>query len=239
MTVALVTGAKQSIGEACARRLAADGCTVAVTDISREGAERVAASIGGGAIGLALDVRDPVAVAAVVGEVVDRLGGLDVAVNNAGVSETSSPVVAMSDETWRQVLSVNLDGVFHCVREEIGAMRERGGGAIVNMASTLGSVGFPGHAAYVASKHGVVGLTKAAALDHAADGIRVNAVAPAFVSVPAKTRSHSEEEVAGLHPLGRLATVEEVAGLVSWLLSDAAAFATGAVYPLDGGFLAR
>jgi NAD(P)-dependent dehydrogenase (short-subunit alcohol dehydrogenase family) len=103
----------------------------------------------------------------------------------------------------------------------------------------LGSVAFPGHAAYTASKHGVIGLTKAAALDHAADGIRVNAVAPAFIDVPAKQRSHTNDEVAGLHPLGRLGTVDEVAELVVWLASDAASFATGSVFPLDGGFLAR
>jgi NAD(P)-dependent dehydrogenase (short-subunit alcohol dehydrogenase family) len=139
-------------------------------------------------------------------------------------------------------MSVNLDGVFYCTREEIRAMRERGGGSIVNMASILGSVGFANSVAYVSAKHGVLGLTKNAALEHASDGIRVNAVGPGFIRTPLVESSLDDQALAfleGLHAVGRLGTSEEVAELVAWLVSDAASFVTGSYHPVDGGYLAR
>jgi NAD(P)-dependent dehydrogenase (short-subunit alcohol dehydrogenase family) len=236
--VALVTGAARSIGEACARRLAADGARVAVLDVDAEGAERVASDIDG--LAVPVDVTDPASVDAAVATVVERLGGLDIAVNNAGVTSEGALTGDLDEKTWRAILSVNLDGVFHCLRAEIGVMRERGGGSIVNMASILSAAAFRNHVAYTTSKHGVVGLTRGAAVDHAADGIRVNAVAPGFIRTPLiEVLSPEEiEAVALTHPLGRLGEVNEVAELVAWLASDASSFATGSVYNVDGGYLA-
>jgi NAD(P)-dependent dehydrogenase (short-subunit alcohol dehydrogenase family) len=242
---ALVTGAGQSIGESCARALAARGARVAVTDANGPAAEEVAASIragGGAAIALELDVTDAGAVDAVVERVRRAFGGLDVGVNNAGVSGRRAPAAELTDADWREVLAVNLDGVFYCLRAEVAAMRATGGGAIVNMASVLASRAHPGAGAYTASKHAVLGLTRAAALDHARDGIRVNAVAPSWIEAPRKRRSGTPEELAALaaaHPLGRLGSCEEVAEVVAWLASDAASFVTGSLYPVDGGYGAR
>jgi 2-dehydro-3-deoxy-L-rhamnonate dehydrogenase (NAD+) len=240
---ALVTGAARSIGESCARKLASCGARVAVCDIDRAGAERVAeeiAAAGGEAIALAFDVTDSAAVDAAVDEAVERLGALDIAVNNAGVTSEGALTGELGDEGWRAILSVNLDGVFFCTRAEIRVMRERGGGSIVNMASILSSAAFRNHVAYTASKHAVVGLTRGAAVDHAADGIRVNAVAPGFIRTPLiEVLSPEEiEAVAQVHPLGRLGECEEVAEMVAWLASDASSFATGSVYNVDGGYLA-
>ena len=241
--VALVTGAAQGIGEACARRLAASGASVAVSDIDAPGAERVAEEIrsaGGEAIGLGLDVSDSGAVTAAVAEVVERFGGLDIGVNNAGISSEGSPTGDLTDEAWARIRSVNLDGVFFCTRAEIGAMRGRGGGSIVNMASILSSAAFKDHVAYTAAKHGVVGLTRGAAVDHAAEGIRVNAVAPGFIRTPLNNVLPPETItlVEQAHPLGRMGDVEEVAEVVAWLASDAASFVTASVYTVDGGYLA-
>ena len=235
---ALVTGAARSIGEACARKLAACGAHVAVLDIDEESAQRVADSISG--LAVHVDVTDPASVNAAISSAADRLGGLDVAVNNAGVTSEGALTGELTDDGWWAILSVNLDGVFFCMRAEIGVMRERGGGSIVNMASILSSAGFRNHVAYTTSKHGVVGLTRGAAVDHAEHGIRVNAVAPGFIRTPLiEVLSPEEiEAVAGEHPLGRLGEVDEVAELVAWLASDASSFATGSVYNVDGGYLA-
>jgi NAD(P)-dependent dehydrogenase (short-subunit alcohol dehydrogenase family) len=240
--VALVTGGGAGIGEACALRLASGGARVAVVDLDLEAAERVAAAIGDSAVAVKTDVADPRAADEMVASTVRQLGRLDIAVNNAGVGGERVPTGDYSDDEWRKVMSVNLDGVFYCTRAEVRAMRESGGGSIVNMASVLGSVAFPGSVAYVAAKHGVLGITKTAALEHAPDGVRVNAVQPGFIATPLlKANLDAEEQaaVAALHPQNRLGEPAEVAELVAWLGSDASSFVTGAYYPVDGGYLAR
>lgn len=243
--VAFVTGAAQSIGAACARTLARNGARVAVTDIDGDGAERTAGEIraaGGEAIGLALDVTDPKAVTATVQGAVEHFGALHIGVNNAGISGEGFPTGDIPVATWRAVLSVNLDGVFYCTRAEIAEMRRGGqGGSIVNMASILSRAAFPSHVPYTAAKHGVLGLTRGAAVDHAVDRIRVNAVAPGFIRTPLNDIHPREtiEAIEQAHPLGRMGEVDEVAELVAWLASDASSFTTGSLYPVDGGYLAR
>lgn len=242
--VAFVTGAGRGIGAACARRLAECGARVAVTDIDGDAAEQTTATIveaGGQAAAYALDVTQSAAVDAIVGEVVERFGGLHIGVNNAGMTGDAAPVADCSDEGWRSVLALNLDAVFFCTRAEARQMRGAGGGSIVNLASILSSAAFPEYPAYAASKHGVLGLTRAAALDHAGDGIRVNAVGPGFIDTPLNDVHDAEakQAISAAIPLGRWGSSEEVAELVLWLASDAASYATGSYYPLDGAYLAQ
>ncbi len=239
--VALVTGGGAGIGEACCRRLAAGGARVAVADRDRAAAERVADELQD-AIAVRVDVSDPADVDAMVAVVREQFGRLDVAVNNAGIGGLRAPIAEQSPDSWREVLAVNLDGVFYCIRAEIPAMLHGGGGAIVCMASVLGTVGFPSSAHYVAAKHGVIGLTQTAALEYATQGIRVNAVAPGFIATPLlKANMDAEEQAAigALHPQSRLGEPEEVAAVVAWLASDAASFVNGTVHAVDGGYLAR
>jgi NAD(P)-dependent dehydrogenase (short-subunit alcohol dehydrogenase family) len=243
--VALVTGAGSGIGEACATLMAARGASVLVSDVDLPAAERVVGDIeaeGGRAAVDGTDVSDPAAVEAMVAAAVDGFGRLDIGVNNAGIAGPSAPTGEYPIDGWRTVMGVNLDGVFYCTRAEIAVMRGDGGGAIVNMASILGVVGFPNSVAYVAAKHGVLGITQNAALEHATEGIRVNAVGPGFIRTPLVERNLDEETlgaIAAMHPIGRLGTSTEVAELVAWLASDAASFVTGSYYPIDGGYLAR
>ena len=243
--VAIVTGGGSGIGEASAKLLAQRGASVLVSDIDLAAAERVASEIeaaGGRAAAGRTDVADSDQVEALVAAAVERFGGLDVGVNNAGIGGPTAPTGEYPLDGWRTVMSVNLNGVFYCTRAEIGPMRERGGGSIVNMASILGAVGFANSVAYVAAKHGVVGVTQNAALEHAADHIRVNAVGPGFIRTPLLDANLDEAAltaIAALHPVGRLGTSEEVAELVAWLASDASSFVTGSYYPIDGGYLAR
>jgi NAD(P)-dependent dehydrogenase (short-subunit alcohol dehydrogenase family) len=240
--VALVTGAGSGIGEACAKALAAAGAQVVVSDITADAAQRVAAEIGPLAEACATDVADESQCDAMVAFALARFGRLDIAVNNAGVgNKDRSHVGDLATASWRKVLGVNLDGVFFSIRAEIRAMRAGGGGAIVNIASVMGAVAVECGSAYVAAKHGVVGLTKAAALDHAGDGIRVNAVGPGYVDTAmfADRTDEQRAEVGARHPLGRIARPEEIAAMVLWLASPAASFATGGYYPIDGGYLAR
>lgn len=240
MTVALVTGGGAGIGAACAARLADDGMTVIVADRDGAAAERVAAQVGGHAA--VADVADPAAVDALIAAIVRDHGALDVAVNNAGIGGAQLGVADLTDEQWVETRSINFDGVFYCMRAELRAMRARGAGVIVNMASILSVVAWPNAAPYTAAKHGVLGLTRSAALDYAAEGIRVNAVGPGFISTELVRSGLSDEvydQLAGLHPLGRMGLPEEVADLVSFLASDRATNITGAYFPIDGGYTTR
>jgi NAD(P)-dependent dehydrogenase (short-subunit alcohol dehydrogenase family) len=237
---AIVTGGGRGLGAAIAQRLAAAGTRVVVADIDGEAAAAVADAIGG--VAVTTDVTMPEQVDAMVRTCTERFGSLDIAVNNAGIGGAMAPLADYPPDVWDRVITTNLSSVFHCMRSEITVMRAAGRGSIVNMASVLGQVAFPSVSAYVAAKHGVVGLTKAAALDHAADGIRINAVGPTFITTELVTSTIDQEGLDALaagHPGGRLGAPAEVAELVAWLASDAASLAQGGFYPADGGWLAR
>ncbi|KKC32064.1 SDR family NAD(P)-dependent oxidoreductase [Devosia psychrophila] len=243
--VALVTGAASGIGAAVAAELARDGAKVVVADRDAAGAASVVTAIqqaGGQAAVFEIDVTDPIAVEAMVAFAEKTYGALHLAVNNAGIGGPSALTGEYPLEGWQQVIDINLTSVFHCTRYEIAAMLRAGGGAIVNMASILGSVGFARSAAYVAAKHGVLGLTKAAALEYASQGIRVTAVGPGFIDTPLLCKNLDEatlQHIAGLHPIGRLGRSEEVAALTCFLLSDHASFITGSYHLVDGGYVAQ
>lgn len=242
--VAIVTGAGSGIGRAVAEKLAAAGARVVVSDVDEEGGETTVRSLtasGAEAVFFRADVSRAEDNEALVVEATKRFGGLHVAVNNAGISGPSAPVGEYPIEGWDSVIAINLSGAFYGMRYQIPAMKAAGGGSIVNVASILGQVGFRNSAAYVAAKHGLVGLTKNAALEHAPDRIRVNAVGPGFIKTPLIEHLGEEmlETLVGLHPLGRLGEAEEVAELVLWLASEKASFVTGAYYAVDGGYLAQ
>jgi NAD(P)-dependent dehydrogenase (short-subunit alcohol dehydrogenase family) len=238
--VALVTGGGAGIGAACVRALAEAGARLLVVDYDGSAARSVADEVGGAAF--AADVTDPDACASMVAAAVDAFGRLDVAVNNAGVGPARLvPTAEIDVDDWRRVLSTNLDGVFYSMRAEIPALRQSGGGSIVNMASALAVVASAGTAAYVASKHGVLGLTRAAAIEYGPEGIRVNAVGPGTTET-ALTRealARSPAQMLARYPLGRVAVPEDIAPLVVFLASDASAFCTGGWYAVDGGWTAH
>ena len=238
---AIVTGGASGIGAAVVRRLAGEGAAVAVSDLDATAANALADELrhaGSRAVGVETDVGDEAAVKALVDRTVAELGGLDVMVNNAGIGEQPTPIDERSADDWHRLIRVNLDGVFYGVKHAALAMKATArGGVIINMASILGLVGFNGAPAYTASKHAIVGLTKAAALELAPFAIRVVSVNPAFIRTPLITGL--ESAVLPLHPIGRLGESEEIAGLVAYLASDEAAFLTGATYLADGGYTAR
>lgn len=243
--VAVVTGGASGIGLACAHAMARSGADISIWDLDQSAVDKVLAELathGHRTHGVVVDVSDSAAVDAAMAEVVSTLGRLDVAVANAGIGGEANTCADYSDESWHQVIRVNLDGVFFTQRAAIRAMKESGGGSVVNMASILGQVGFATASAYTAAKHGVVGLTQTAAWEHAGDGVRVNAVGPGFIMTPLLEANLDEETMeflASQHALGRLGTSDEVAELVAWLASDASSFATGTYYAIDGGYLAK
>jgi NAD(P)-dependent dehydrogenase (short-subunit alcohol dehydrogenase family) len=242
--IAIVTGAGSGIGREVARVLAGAGASVVVSDIDEAGAQETLKMITAGrgtAHFVRADTSKPGDHETLVGETVKRFGALHIAVNNAGIGGPSAPTGEYPLDGWDKVIAINLSGVFYGMRCQIPAMKAAGGGSIVNMSSILGQVGFRNAPAYVSAKHGVVGLTKNAAIEHAGDNIRVNSVGPGFIRTPLLDNMGEEalKAIAAMHPMNRLGTVTEVADLVLWLASGRASFVTGAYFAVDGGYLAQ
>jgi len=249
--VAIVTGAAAGIGRATALKFAAEGAKVIVSDIDEAGAAHTVgliATTGGEAKVVVADVSRTGDVSALIDATVAAYGRLDCACNNAGIEGRIGPLVEQTDDNYDRIMAVNAKGTFLCLRAEIGQMLRNGGGAIVNMSSVAGLIGFPGLSPYVASKHAVNGLTRNAALEYSKVGIRVNSVCPGGIDTR-MLDSLAEQATGGsvasrelmnpLHPIGRIGTPEEVAELVVWLCSPAASFVTGAIIPVDGGYVAQ
>lgn len=239
--VILVTGGGSGIGEGVAIAATAEGARVAVLDFDEAGAKRVAASLEG-ARAYKVDVTNPDAVEKIVAQVVADFGKLDGAVNSAGISGPLMPLTDTTVDHWNSVIAVNLSGIFFSLHAQIPHMLANGGGSIVNIASMAGILGEARLGAYTASKHGVVGLTKVAALEYARQGIRCNAVCPSFVRTPMVMKETPEEMwqiMADMHPIGRVLTVEEVANACIFLLSDKSSGTTGSTHLVDGGVAAH
>jgi NAD(P)-dependent dehydrogenase (short-subunit alcohol dehydrogenase family) len=245
--VALVTGGSSGIGRAAALALADAGFGVVVADIAIEGAEDTVQQIrakGKEAFFVETDVSKPHEVEALIEATMATYGRLDCAFNNAGIEGVMAATAECTEENWDRTLTVNLKSVWLCMKHEIPRMLERGGGAIVNCASIAGLVGFSNLPAYTASKHGIVGLTRSAALEYAKRGIRVNAVCPGVIQTPMIDRVVGEhpdmkEQLAAGEPVGRLGRPEEIAGAVLWLCSEQASFVTGQAIAVDGGWTAQ
>ncbi|MCX4647032.1 glucose 1-dehydrogenase [Streptomyces sp. NBC_01446] len=241
--VAFVTGAGSGIGRATARAFAAEGADVVVADIDSAGNEetaRLAAEHSGRVLTVKCDVTSSSEIRAAVEQTVREFGRLDIAFNNAGIEQPPAPLVDIAEEEWSRLLDIDLRSAFLCMKYEIPAMLENGGGSIVNTSSGAGVAGIRGQAAYVAAKHGLIGLTKSAALDYAAQGVRVNAICPGIIETPMMNRfsggtPEGRARVIGQEPVGRMGSPEEIASAVLWLSSDLGGFATGHAMVIDGG----
>src|SRR5690606_12818019 len=242
---AIVTGAGSGIGRAIAVLFAKEGAQVVVSDVDEKGGNETVDEItkaGGKAFFFKADTSSPEDNRKLVDEAVKKYGALRFAVNNAGIGGPLADTGDYPIDGWDKVISINLSGVFYGMRYQIPAILNAGGGSIINMASILGQVATPMSPAYVAAKHGVVGLTKAAALSYARRNVRINAIGPAYIRTPLIAQSLDEATInalIGLHPIGRLGEPNEVAELALWLISDKASFVTGAYYAVDGGYLAQ
>jgi NAD(P)-dependent dehydrogenase (short-subunit alcohol dehydrogenase family) len=245
--VALITGASSGIGEATARAFADAGYRTVLADADESGGRKLAAELeaaGHSCLFERCDVAVEKDVHDLVAQAIARFGRLDAAFNNAGIEGEIGSTIECSPANWDRVVAVNLKGVWQCMQQEIPWMiRQEGGGAIVNCASVAGLVGVPGLPAYCASKHGVVGLTRAAALEFATDHVRINAVCPGAIDTPMLTRFTSDEaakaRVTASEPIGRIGRPEEIASAVVWLCSEGASFTTGQALAVDGGWTAQ
>lgn len=246
--VGIVTGAGSGIGRETALAMAREGAKVVVSDIADDhGAETVATikAMGGSAAYVHADVSDPAHVDAMVKFAVDTFGGLHLAVNNAGIGGPAGLTGEYPIDGWEKVIAINLSGVFYSMRAELPAIVASGGGSVVNISSILGFVGFAMSCAYVAAKHGVIGLTQNAALEYATQGVRVNSIHPGFIDTPLIDAGGIErggdlwDMIAGKHAMARWGKPEEVAEAILWLLTDKASFVTGSQYVVDGGYLAQ
>ena len=245
--VAFVTGAASGIGRATALAFAREGASVAVSDISEQNVRETARMIeeaGGRALAIRCDVTRAEDVKAALDKTIEAFGRLDAAFNNAGVEQAPKATAEITEEEWDRIIGIDLRGLFLCMKYEIPLLLKQGGGAIVNTSSGAGVKGFQDQAAYVAAKHGVVGLTKSAALDYAPQNIRINAVCPGIIDTPMMDRfgggtpEGKERELASAaaaEPIGRAGKPEEIAAAVVWLCSDAASFVTGHAMVVDGG----
>ncbi len=245
--VALVTGGGSGIGRATSLAFAGEGAKVVIDDINVEGGEetvRLIKGAGGEAVFVKADVSKAPEVEAMVQKAIDTYGRLDCAYNNAGVGEPLKRVHKTSEDNFDRLMATNLKGVYLCMKYEIPPMLKQGKGSIVNTASLAGLKGLSGQAAYVASKHGVVGLTKSAAIEYATLGIRINCICPGVINTPLiapnmKGRPQVEKGYIDMEPIGRLGKPEEIASAVLWLSSDEASFAVGTIFSVDGGVVAR
>lgn len=245
--VVIVTGAAGGIGHDASLVLARAGARLVLTDVAAEGGEAAAAAVrdeGGDAIFVAADLASETDIAGLVDKAVAHYGRLDGAFNNAGVEQRNKPLDELTLEEWNRAIAIDLTAVFLCIKYQVRAMLASGGGAIVNTASSLGQVAIPGASEYVAAKHGVVGLTRAAGADYGARGVRVNAVLPGIIGTPMIARLSSDPAFSAMfdrlrdrHPIGRFGEPSEIGEAVAWLLSDAASFMNGAAVAVDGGYL--